>query len=102
MEFPIKFDTVKGWSIVYFEGLQAVISKKNDVFLPPRINVASANSADPDEMPHNKCCIICGISSECLCLGVSNPQRVNINVIQKNIKVCDKEIRPDCFAKITS
>ena len=28
MEFPIKFDTVKsGWSIVYIEGSQVIISK---------------------------------------------------------------------------
>ena len=33
MEFPIKFDTVMlGWSIVYIEGLQVVISK-NIIFL---------------------------------------------------------------------
>ena len=30
MEFPIKFDTVEsGWSILYFEGSQAIISKQD-------------------------------------------------------------------------
>ena len=34
MEFPIKFDTVKsGWSIVYIEGSQIIISKKYCVSL---------------------------------------------------------------------
>ena len=45
MEFPIKFDTVKsGWSVVYIEGSQVIISLKIDFVL--------ANSEDPDEMPH--------------------------------------------------
>ena len=53
MEFPIKFDTVKsGWSIVYTEGSQVIIEKKN-VFLSLKIDFVLANSADPDEMPHN-------------------------------------------------
>ena len=53
MEFPIKFDTVKsGWSIVYIEGSQVIISKKYTLFLSLKINSVLANRADPDEMPH--------------------------------------------------
>ena len=52
MEFSIKFDTVKsGWSIVYIEGSQVIISK-NVVFLSLKIDCSKANSADPDEMSH--------------------------------------------------
>ena len=52
MELPIKFDTVKsGWSIVYIEGSQVIISK-NIEFLSLKIDFVLANSADPDEMPH--------------------------------------------------
>ena len=50
MEFSIKFDTVKsGWSIVYFEGSQVIISK-HIVFLSLKIDFVCANSADPDEI----------------------------------------------------
>ena len=53
MEFPITFDTVKlGWSIVYIEGSQVIISKTNIVFLSLIISLVLANRADPDEMPH--------------------------------------------------
>ena len=41
MEFLIKFDTVKsaGWSIVYFEGSQVIIKKKQQlVFLSLKID----------------------------------------------------------------
>ena len=52
MEFPIKFDTVKsGWSIVYIEGSQVLISK-NIIFLSLKISYVFPNSADPDEMQH--------------------------------------------------
>ena len=52
MEFSIKFDTVKsGWSIVYIEESQDIISKKNIIFLSLKIDLVLANSADPDEMP---------------------------------------------------
>ena len=52
MEFSLKFDTVKsGWSIVYTEGSQVIISK-NIIFIFLKINFVMANSADPDEMPH--------------------------------------------------
>ena len=52
MEFSIKFDRVNaGWSNVYTEGSQVIISK-NIVFLSLNINSALANSADPDEMLH--------------------------------------------------
>ena len=51
MECSIKFDTVRsGWSIVYIEGSQVIISKKYLSFL--KINFVLAKSADPDEMPH--------------------------------------------------
>ena len=51
MEFSIKFDTVKsGWSIVYIEGLQVIISK-NITFPSFKIDFILANNADPDKMP---------------------------------------------------
>ena len=51
MEFSIKFNTVKsGWSIIYIEWLQAIISKII-TFLSLKINFILANSADPDKMP---------------------------------------------------
>ena len=47
----MKFDAVKlGWSIVYIEGLQDIISK-NIIYLSLRINFVLANSADLEEMP---------------------------------------------------
>ena len=50
MEFPIKFDTIKsGWSNVYIEGSQVIISF---VFLSLKIDYVLANSAYPDKMPH--------------------------------------------------
>ena len=53
MEFPIKFVTVKsGWSIVYIEGSQVIISPQNIIFLSLKIDFALANSVNPDEMPH--------------------------------------------------
>ena len=52
MDFPIKLHTVKsGWSIVYIEGSQVIISK-NIAFLSLTIDFVLADSADPDEMPH--------------------------------------------------
>ena len=40
-----------GWSIVYIEGSQIIISKKY-CFLSLKIDFVLANNADPDEMPH--------------------------------------------------
>ena len=52
MEFSIKFDTVKsGWSIVYTEGSQVIISPKT-YFFSLKIDIGLANNADPGEMPH--------------------------------------------------
>ena len=53
MEFSISLRTLikSGWSIVYTEGSQFIISK-NIIFLSLMINFVLANSADPDEMPH--------------------------------------------------
>ena len=52
MEFSIKFDTVKsGWSSVYIEGSQVIISTKI-VFLSLKIDFVLANSVNPDEMLH--------------------------------------------------
>ena len=49
----IKLQTNKsGWSIIYNEGSQVIISPKNIVFLSLKIGFIIANSADPDEMPH--------------------------------------------------
>ena len=53
----MKFDTVKsGWSIVYTEGSQVIISPKKNEFLSLtlEINFVLANSADPDEMLHSE------------------------------------------------
>ena len=56
MEFPIKFDTVMlgwspgGWSIVYIQGLQVVISK-NIIFLYLKIFHFLSKQYDPDKMP---------------------------------------------------
>ena len=53
MEFPIKFDIPKsGWSIVYFQGSQVIISK-NIIFLFLMNGFVLANRADSDEMPHD-------------------------------------------------
>ena len=53
MKLSIKLHAIKsGWSIVYMEGLQFMISKKNFVFHSLKIDFVLANSADPDEMPH--------------------------------------------------
>ena len=51
MEFSIKFDTVKsGWSIVYIEGSQVIISINYCISL--KIFFVIANCVDPDEMQH--------------------------------------------------
>ena len=43
MEFPIKFDTVKlGWSIVYIDGSQVIISKKYIICLSLKIDFVLA------------------------------------------------------------
>ena len=48
-EFSIKLHAIKsGWSSVYIEGSQVIISKKNSL----KIDFVLANSTDPDEMPH--------------------------------------------------
>ena len=53
MEFSIKLHTIKsGWSIVYIEGSQAIISK-DILWFSLQIKFVLANSADPDEMPHH-------------------------------------------------
>ena len=55
MKYPIKFDKVKSaWSITYIKGSQVsyVISKKNIVSFSLKNDFVLANTADPDEMPH--------------------------------------------------
>ena len=42
-----------GWSIGYTVGTYVIISPKNIVFLSMKIYFVFANSADPDEMPHD-------------------------------------------------
>ena len=45
MKISIKFDTVKsGWSIVYIEGLQVIVSK-NIIFLSLRVDFVFTSSA---------------------------------------------------------
>ena len=52
MKFSIKLHAIKsGWSIVYIEGSQVMVSQ-NIVFLSLNIDFVLANSADSDEMPH--------------------------------------------------
>ena len=49
MEFSIQLHTNKsGWSIVYIERTQVIISPKN-IFLSLKITFVAANSADPNE-----------------------------------------------------
>ena len=51
MECSITVDAITiGWSIVYIEGLQVIISK-NIIFLSLRIDFVLANSTVPNEMP---------------------------------------------------
>ena len=53
MDFSIRFDTVKsGWSIVYIEGSQDIIPQKY-ILLSLKIDFATSNSVDPDEMLHS-------------------------------------------------
>ena len=53
MEVSIKLHTIKtGWTIVYIEGSQVIISKNNIVFLSLKIDFVLVISADSDEMPH--------------------------------------------------
>ena len=53
MEFSIKLDTVKlGWSIVYTEGSQVIISNFFFLFLSLKMDFVLANSAEPDKMQH--------------------------------------------------
>ena len=54
MEFSITLHTIKsGWSIVYIEGSrQVIISKEILCFFFLKNHFISANSVDPDEMPH--------------------------------------------------
>ena len=40
-----------GW--IYVEGSQIIIFKKYCILFSPKIDLVLANSADPDEMPHN-------------------------------------------------
>ena len=50
MEFSTKFYTViSGWSILYIEGSQFIISKKNTVFLTLKIDFVLANIVDHDD-----------------------------------------------------
>ena len=59
MECSIKLDTVKlGWSIVYIEGSQVIISKKCIIFLSLKMNFVLANSADLIVQILRKCSIM--------------------------------------------
>ena len=52
MEFTIMFDMVaSGWSIIYTEGSQVIISRKYYISFSEN-RFALVNSADPVEMPH--------------------------------------------------
>ena len=53
MEFSIKLYTIKSeWSIVYIEGSYVKMSQKCCIF-SLKIDIALANSVDPDEMQHH-------------------------------------------------
>ena len=64
MDFSIKFDTVKsGWSIVYIEGSQVIISKKSIVFLSMGGQWLSGRVLDsrqkgPGFEPHQRHCVV--------------------------------------------
>ena len=64
MEFSIKLHAINsGWSIVYIEAIQAIISKNNSVFLSLKIYFVLPNSADPDKMqPY----VACHVGHHCL------------------------------------
>ena len=51
MELSIKIYTTKsGWSLVYIEGPQVILSKYYQIFFSLKMDFVLANSADPDEM----------------------------------------------------
>ena len=55
MDSSLWIDTINlGWSIIYTEGLQAIVSKqyRNSFSEEKLIVFILANSEDPDEMPH--------------------------------------------------
>ena len=93
MDFFIKFDTVKSeWFIVYIEGSKVIISFKKCNFFP-RSHFVSANSADPDEMPHSVSFHL-GLHSfcKCSCLLVSSLQRDNylytVTLQSLSLRIC--------------
>ena len=66
-----------GWSIIYIEMLQVIISPKNIKFFSLKIHFVLANNADPDEMLHNAAF---HLGLHCLpkyVKGISGPKRVN-------------------------
>ena len=71
MEFSIKLHAINsGWSIVYIEGSQAIISKNNIVLLSLKIDFVLANHADPDEMrPYAACHLGLHCLPKCLFMG---------------------------------
>ena len=81
MEFSINQHTIKsGWSIIYIEESQVIISKKKIVFLSLKIDFGLANSANPDEMQHF---IWVFIVIQITHSGVFSPQRVKIFMIAR-------------------
>ena len=53
MDSSFSYDTINlGWSSVYIEGLQVIISKKNCIYFS-KMRLILANSHDPDEMTHH-------------------------------------------------
>ena len=79
MKFPIKFYTVKsGWSIVYIEGSQVIISKKYCILLSEDL-FTFTNNVNPDEMQRSIMLHFIRVRTVCQSthLGVSGPQRVN-------------------------
>ena len=52
MKFSIKLNTIKsGWSFLYIEGSQVIISPQNILYLfSLKMDFVSANNADLDEM----------------------------------------------------
>ena len=52
MDSSFWFDTINfGWSIIYTEGSQVIISQKNIAFISLKIVFVLANSVDLDEIP---------------------------------------------------
>ena len=82
MDSPFVFYTIHlGWSIVYIEGSQVIISQKNCISFSEDWFVL-ANSADPDEMPLGLHCLSKYGTTR---LRVSRPRRINVGQVSREL-----------------